>query len=194
VLSASKISTAAVSSNSPNNSTQCPVVPVPLKVLPNAILVQAVSEDVKLLPSVRDSVKVASLKHSMESSISEVVPARPVSEPTVPKQQPVPTTYLLDHQTNQIFRLKGHKESYCTFASFRTDESSTKTKSIQYIGHCNHIRVKSKLVLRPKRLALVDDKCDQPENVSLGKLVSLVNGAGSKVVAQNAGEAALPYR
>ncbi|KAM3186313.1 hypothetical protein ACTXT7_004568 [Hymenolepis weldensis] len=41
------------------------------------------------------------LTHSMESSMPNAVPARLDSEPTKSKQQSVPKSSLLDHQTNQ---------------------------------------------------------------------------------------------
>ncbi|KAM3180175.1 hypothetical protein ACTXT7_016822 [Hymenolepis weldensis] len=129
----------------------------------------------------------------MESSMPKGVSAQPVSEPTLSKQQSVLTSYQCDHQTIQICRLKGRKEGGCTFASPRTHESSSKTKSLKCLGQYTYIQAKPSLVFRPKRSALVDDKCEQHEEIGLAKLASLANGTGSKVIAQNAGEAALPY-
>ncbi|VUZ56490.1 unnamed protein product [Hymenolepis diminuta] len=134
-------------------------------------------------PSVRDGVKVASPTRSMESSMPIGVSARPVSEPTLPEQQFVPTSCLCDHQTIQICCLEEHKGGGRTFASSRTHESSTKIKSLKCLGRCKYIQ----------RSALVDDKCKQHEKIGLAKLASLSNGTESEVVAQNAGEATLPY-
>lgn len=47
------------------------------------------------------------------------------------------------------------------------------------------------LVSHPKRLALVDGKCKQPEEIGLPKPASPANRTMSKVAAQNVGEAAL---
>ncbi|KAM3177380.1 hypothetical protein ACTXT7_004700 [Hymenolepis weldensis] len=49
-------------------------------------------------------------------------------------------------------------------------------------------------VCRPKRSALVNNKCKQPEEIRLVKSVSHSNRAVSKVTAQNADEIAFPYR
>ncbi|KAM3173625.1 hypothetical protein ACTXT7_012151 [Hymenolepis weldensis] len=86
-----------LSSNSSRNSTESPVVSVSPNVPPTAALVQATNGNMKLLPSVRDCEKVTSDMNSIESSKPKVVPARLTSEPTVPKQQSVPTSCLLDH-------------------------------------------------------------------------------------------------
>ncbi|KAM3180084.1 hypothetical protein ACTXT7_016997 [Hymenolepis weldensis] len=95
----------------------------------------------------------------MEYSMTKVVRARLLSESTVPKQQSVPKSCPLDHQTNQICYLNEDKEDCCTLAFSRTHESPTKIKSSKFLGQCNRIRAKLKLVFCPKRLALVDDKC-----------------------------------
>ncbi|VUZ56718.1 unnamed protein product [Hymenolepis diminuta] len=60
------------------------------------------------------------LMQSMESLMPQVIPLRFVTKSTVPMQQSVPTSCLLDHQKNQIYHLKGQKEGCCTFASART--------------------------------------------------------------------------
>ncbi|VUZ51149.1 unnamed protein product [Hymenolepis diminuta] len=51
----------------------------------------------KLRSSVRDSVKVMNLEHSMESSMCNVVSAGLVAESTAPKQQSTPKFCPLDH-------------------------------------------------------------------------------------------------
>ncbi|KAM3176477.1 hypothetical protein ACTXT7_006437 [Hymenolepis weldensis] len=92
------------------NSSKILIVPALSKVLSTTALVQETNDDTKLHLSVRDNVKVTNLMHSMESSMPKVVSALFVSEPIVPKQQSVPKFSLLDHQTNQIYLLKGQKE------------------------------------------------------------------------------------
>lgn len=95
----SNTSTTTVSLNS-KNVTQYPVVLVFPKVLPTAALVQVASDNMKLQSSVRDCVKVTNLTHSMVSSIPTVIPARLIFESTALKQQSVPKSYLLDHETD----------------------------------------------------------------------------------------------
>ncbi|VUZ51264.1 unnamed protein product [Hymenolepis diminuta] len=56
-------------------------------VLPLPTPAEADNDDMKLGPSVRDIAKVMNLTHCMESSLIKIVPARPASEPTVPKLQ-----------------------------------------------------------------------------------------------------------
>ncbi|KAM3179377.1 hypothetical protein ACTXT7_000681 [Hymenolepis weldensis] len=56
------------------------------------------NDDIKLNPSVRDSVKVTNLKHFMESSMGKVVPARFASEPAVPEQLLVPKSCVTTRQ------------------------------------------------------------------------------------------------
>ncbi|KAM3183376.1 hypothetical protein ACTXT7_010482 [Hymenolepis weldensis] len=86
-LDASNTSTTTVSLNYSKNSIQSPVVPVSPKVLSTSILVQAAIFNMKLLPLVRDSVKVTHLTHFMVMSAPKVFPARLFYRPTMPKQQ-----------------------------------------------------------------------------------------------------------
>ncbi|KAM3182647.1 hypothetical protein ACTXT7_011886 [Hymenolepis weldensis] len=60
------------STNSSENSVQSPVVHVSPWVLPTPV--QAANADMKLPPSVRDSVKVTNLTHSVEFSMPKVIP------------------------------------------------------------------------------------------------------------------------
>ncbi|KAM3174267.1 hypothetical protein ACTXT7_010886 [Hymenolepis weldensis] len=108
----------------------------------------------------------------MESSMTNIVQARIVSEPSVPKYKSVPTSFLQIKYT----------------ASSRTHESFTKTNSPKCLGRYSRIRVISILICHPKRSALVD-KSKQSEEISPAKLVSNPKGTASEVVAQNAGEA-----
>ncbi|KAM3180717.1 hypothetical protein ACTXT7_015753 [Hymenolepis weldensis] len=142
--------TTTVSSNSLKNSTKYPVVLVSPNVLTTAIPVQAGDDDMKLHPPVRGSAKVANLTRSMKFSIPKVVPARLVSEPNMRIQQSVPKSCLLDHWKHYIFCPRGNKGGCYTFGLFGTYASSTMTKSPNCPGHCNHIRVKPKLIFRPK--------------------------------------------
>ncbi|VUZ52217.1 unnamed protein product [Hymenolepis diminuta] len=59
-------------------------------------------------PSARDEVKVANLRHS---PMPKALPAQLTSGPTVPEQQSVPKSSLLDHKTNQICRLRRQKKT-----------------------------------------------------------------------------------
>ncbi|KAM3175567.1 hypothetical protein ACTXT7_008259 [Hymenolepis weldensis] len=72
-------------------------------------------------------------------------------------------------------------------------ESLTMIKSRKGLGQHNHIRAKSILVCCPKRPEPVDDKCKQPKEIDHAKPVSRANEIVSKVIAQNAGGATLPY-
>ncbi|KAM3171512.1 hypothetical protein ACTXT7_016476 [Hymenolepis weldensis] len=65
---------------------------------------------------------------------------------------------------------------------FRTHTSSTEIKSPKSPGQCNHIRAKAMSVCHPKRLAFVDYRNRQLEEVVLAKPVFLANGAVSKVM------------
>lgn len=72
---ASYSSTIIVSPNSSTNSTQSLVLPVSAKVLSTATLAEAINDNVKLQPSMRDSVKLLyNLTYSMKPSMSKVVP------------------------------------------------------------------------------------------------------------------------
>ncbi|KAM3175771.1 hypothetical protein ACTXT7_007854, partial [Hymenolepis weldensis] len=82
----SNTSTTTVSPSSYNNPTQSLVVAVSSKALRTAAPVQATNDDTKLHSSLRDSVQVTNLTYSIELSMPQVVTARRVSEPTVPKQ------------------------------------------------------------------------------------------------------------
>ncbi|KAM3174458.1 hypothetical protein ACTXT7_010509 [Hymenolepis weldensis] len=166
-----------ISLNSSENPTQSSVVPVSPKVLPTAALVQAANDNMKLHLSVRGGVKVMNLTHSMEFSKPKVVSARLVSEPTVSLRQPVPKS----NQQKSNMPPKGLKEGCWICASLRTLKSSTKFESLKCPDHCNRIRAKPKLVLCPKRSALMDNKCNE------------LQWKISKVVVQNAGEAASSY-
>ncbi|KAM3180136.1 hypothetical protein ACTXT7_016895, partial [Hymenolepis weldensis] len=134
----------------------------------------ALNDDMKLRPSVRDS--IPNPTHSMKSSISEIIPARLLCELTVPKQQSIPKSCLLNHQTNQMCHLNAHKEDCYTLAPSITHDSSTINKSAKCLGQCDHIRAKPMPVYRPKRSALADAKCREPDKIVLAKSVSLVNG------------------
>ncbi|VUZ50280.1 unnamed protein product [Hymenolepis diminuta] len=59
-------------------------------------------------------------------------------------------------------------------------------KSSEFLSQCNHIRSKPMLVCCPNRSTLVDDKCNQPEEIIPVKLVFLANEAVSKVSVKNA--------
>ncbi|VUZ57808.1 unnamed protein product, partial [Hymenolepis diminuta] len=74
--------------------------PVSTKVLLTANLIQTASHDTNLHLPVRNSVKVANFTPTMDFSIPQVVPARPVPESTTPIQQSVLKSSLRDHQTN----------------------------------------------------------------------------------------------
>ncbi|KAM3173497.1 hypothetical protein ACTXT7_012393 [Hymenolepis weldensis] len=84
----SKTSTITVSLNS-KHSSQSPVAPVPPKVSSTAIPVEVTIDNLKLLPSVGDTVKLTGFTHSMESFMPKIIPVRLVSEPTVPMRQSV---------------------------------------------------------------------------------------------------------
>ncbi|VUZ39287.1 unnamed protein product [Hymenolepis diminuta] len=141
-------------------------------VFSTAIPVKVANNEMKLCPSVRDTVKVTNLAHSTESFIPNVIPARFVSKPTMPNQQSVPTSCTLDHQTSKISRLAEQREDCCTFASPKTLKSSTKIKSPKCHGQCKRIRAKLILVCRPKRSAPADERCKQPEEIGLVKSAS----------------------
>lgn len=64
----SDTSTTTVFLNSPKNSTQSPGVPASSKVSPTAKFVEAPNDDMKLYPSVRDSLKIMNLTRFMEPS------------------------------------------------------------------------------------------------------------------------------
>ncbi|KAM3181898.1 hypothetical protein ACTXT7_013451 [Hymenolepis weldensis] len=74
-----------------------------------------VNDKMKLHSSIKASVKATNLKHSMESFVPIFVPVQLVSVPTMPRQQSIPESCLLDYQINQICCLKGQKEG-STFA------------------------------------------------------------------------------
>ncbi|VUZ50990.1 unnamed protein product [Hymenolepis diminuta] len=65
----------------------------------------------------------------MQSSMPKAFLSRPASEFTVPKQQSVQKSGLLDHQTNEICCPKGHKAGCFTLSSSETQESFTTIKS-----------------------------------------------------------------
>ncbi|VDL64865.1 unnamed protein product [Hymenolepis diminuta] len=69
------------------------------------------------------------LTHSMESSMPKVIPALLVSEHTMPKEQLVLESCLLDHQTSQVCHLKVHLDGYRIFGPSRAPKSSAKIKS-----------------------------------------------------------------
>lgn len=154
-LSSNIYNTSAItfSLNSSSNSAQSPLVPVSPKpkVLAIATLVQATNDDMKLHSSVRESVKVKNLTHSIESAMPKVVSAYLISEPTLPKQQSLPKPCLLDHQTNHTCRLNGHKEGFCTLHSFRTHGLFTLIKFQNCLDQCSQIQTKPKLDCRPIR-------------------------------------------
>ncbi|KAM3187163.1 hypothetical protein ACTXT7_002860 [Hymenolepis weldensis] len=80
----------------------------------------------------------------------KIVPAWLVFELTMPMQW-----CLLDHQKSNMLP-KGI-----------TPKSSTKIKFPKCPGQCNHIRAQPMLVWRPKRSALLDDKCKEPKELVL---------------------------
>ncbi|VUZ53735.1 unnamed protein product, partial [Hymenolepis diminuta] len=163
-----------ITSTATENCSPSLVVPLSPNVFSTATLVQAPNDDMKLHSSVRDS--MPNLKHSMESFILKITSARLLREPTVPNQQSVPNSCLLNHQTNQICRLNAHKEGCYTLASSSmTHESSTMNKSAKCLGQCDHIRAKPMPVCRSKRSALADAKCREPNEIVLAKSASLVN-------------------
>ncbi|KAM3179775.1 hypothetical protein ACTXT7_017627, partial [Hymenolepis weldensis] len=110
----------------------------------------------------------------------KVVPARPAFKPIVPNQQSDLISCLIDHQTNQICSLKGHKIGGFLFASSRTHTSFTLIKSPKCLGQCSHSRDKDMLVCHPNCMALVDDKCKHPEEMGFGKLVPNSKGIKSE--------------
>ncbi|KAM3175839.1 hypothetical protein ACTXT7_007742 [Hymenolepis weldensis] len=57
-----------------------------------------------------------------------------------------------------------------------TPKSLTKIKSPKFLRQCNHIRTEPKLIFLPKRSALVDDNCKEPEKIGLAKPVSFADG------------------
>ncbi|KAM3173390.1 hypothetical protein ACTXT7_012608 [Hymenolepis weldensis] len=63
-----------LSPNSPKNSIQYPVAPVSYKVLPTVISVELANDNMKFHPSIRNSVNVMNLAHSVESSMPKVAP------------------------------------------------------------------------------------------------------------------------
>lgn len=83
---------------------------------------------------------------------------------------------LLDHQINQICSLKRHKEGWCAFISFMSPKC---------LGQYTHVRAKTKPVFWSKRLALVDDKSNEQEEIALAKPVFCSNGTVSKAIIQN---------
>ncbi|KAM3171016.1 hypothetical protein ACTXT7_017458 [Hymenolepis weldensis] len=132
-------------------------------VSPNCKVVKATNDDIKLHTSMRGSEKVANLTRFAESSMSEVVLAGLVFEPSVSKQQQqVPTS--------------------CNAASLG------KMKSSKCPCQCNHIRAKTKLVCCAKRSVLVDDKCKEPEEIDFTYSPTYSNGRASDMIAQNTGK------
>ncbi|VUZ47099.1 unnamed protein product [Hymenolepis diminuta] len=85
----SNISTTTVSLYSSKHSVQSPVELVSPMVLTATSSVQVANDNMKLHPSLRDSVKVANLMHSVESSMPKVILARLAFKPTVPEQQSI---------------------------------------------------------------------------------------------------------
>ncbi|VDL23263.1 unnamed protein product [Hymenolepis diminuta] len=150
---------------------------------PYYFLVQAANGDMKLHPSVRDSVEVTGLTHSVESSMPKVVPVRLVAKPTVPEQQSVPTPCLLHYQTNPMHYLKEHKGGYFTLALSRTH------RSLQSVI----VSAATFKALFLNRSAPVHAKYKEPKEIGLAKPTSLANGTVPKLVAQNADDAAFPY-
>ncbi|KAM3187529.1 hypothetical protein ACTXT7_002103 [Hymenolepis weldensis] len=82
--------------------------------------------------------------------------------------------------------LSKEKKSCFALDLFKTHTSSTMIKSSKFPSQCNHIRAKSMLVCCPKRSTLVDDKCNQTEEIGLVKRLSLANKTVSKAAVQNA--------
>ncbi|KAM3174189.1 hypothetical protein ACTXT7_011044 [Hymenolepis weldensis] len=111
------------------------------------------------------------LTHYMESSMSEIVPPRLLSNSTVPMEQSVPKS------CEQMEACLPQKSKF-----------STEIKCSKCLSQRNHIRAKPMLVCRPKRLALMDDKCKQPEEIGLAKPVYNSKETVSKVIAQNASD------
>lgn len=75
----SNLSNTSVSIDFSGNSTLPSVALVSSKVPPTETSVQAASDDMNLYLSVRDSVKVTRLIHSMESSMPNIFPIELVS-------------------------------------------------------------------------------------------------------------------
>ncbi|VUZ42877.1 unnamed protein product [Hymenolepis diminuta] len=75
----------------------------------------------------------------------------------------------------------------------QTHTSSTKIKALKYLDQYNSIRTNLMLVFLPELSTLVNDKCNEPEEIGLVKLISPTDGSVSNVVTLNAGEAALSY-
>ncbi|VUZ55873.1 unnamed protein product [Hymenolepis diminuta] len=87
----------------------------------------------KLPPSDRNNVIVADLTNSVESSMSKVILARLVSEPTMRKKQLVRNSVCLITRKNNYVGLIGRKEGYCTFAVPKTLESFIIIKSSNFL-------------------------------------------------------------
>ncbi|KAM3186658.1 hypothetical protein ACTXT7_003864 [Hymenolepis weldensis] len=81
------------------------------------------------------------LMQFMESPMPQVIPVRLFTKSTVSKQQSVPTSCLLDHQTNQIYHLKGQKKGCCTSASTRAYTAFAMIKSSKFISQCTERRL-----------------------------------------------------
>ncbi|KAM3171847.1 hypothetical protein ACTXT7_015777 [Hymenolepis weldensis] len=79
-----------------HTSKNCLLSPFLLKSLIETSI-HAANDEMKVHPSIRDSVNLVNLAHSMESSMPKVVSSRRVTEPTMPTQQSVPKSCLLDH-------------------------------------------------------------------------------------------------
>lgn len=78
------MSTTTATLNPSDNSTQSRVASLTPRGLPTVTLVQVANNDTKSHPSVRNSVKITNLTHSMQSCMPQVVPSRLVSEPSAP--------------------------------------------------------------------------------------------------------------
>ncbi|VUZ43950.1 unnamed protein product [Hymenolepis diminuta] len=99
-----------ISPNSSRSSTQSTVAPVSTKMLPTVTLVQVDNEEMTLLISVKDMVRVTNSTYSMEFSIFKVVKRNFSLNLLCPN-----TNQFKILLKNQIYRVKEKKEG-CTFA------------------------------------------------------------------------------
>lgn len=89
------------------NCPPSPIVPFYPMVLSIATLIQAANNDMKLHKSVRTSLKLTNLTHSIESSIPKVIPVRLASEPTSAQVTIIPEIWSVWSQDKLTMLPKG---------------------------------------------------------------------------------------
>ncbi|VDL18417.1 unnamed protein product [Hymenolepis diminuta] len=127
--------------------------------LATATLVEVANDDMKLYSSVRDSVEETNLTRSMESSIPE-------------SQNSVCII------TRKIKYAAYRDRKKVVLLCFHQDQVSKMPWSV-------YVRVKPMLVCSTKRQILVDDTCNDPEEIVLADSVPNTKGTILEVVAKN---------